>query len=174
MSRAASCCRSKAATTGTSIVPGKSAESLLVQSIRHEDPDLKMPKKADKLPDAAIAKIAEWIDLGAPYAKPLVEGKRLRDKAKVSDEDRQWWSFRPLTNAQPPPVKDEAWCRTPIDRFILAKLEEKKIAPRTWRRRKRKLIRRAFFDLIGLPPTPEQVEKFVNDATPDAYARLIR
>jgi mono/diheme cytochrome c family protein len=112
----------KAGDTGPGIVPGKAAESLLVQSIRHEDKDLKMPKKADKLPDDVIAKIAQWVDLGAPYGKPLVAGKSTRDKSKVSAEDRKFWSFQPLAKPEPPAVKNEAWCRTPVDRFILAKL----------------------------------------------------
>ncbi len=158
--------------TGFGIVPGKSAESLVVKSIRHEDPDLKMPQKADKLPDDAIAKIARWVDLGAPFAKPLVAGKSTRDKSKVSDEDRKFWSFQPLAQPQPPAVKNEAWARTPLDRFILAKLEEKGIAPSPLAE-KRKLIRRAYFDLIGLPPTPEQVERFVQDDAPNAFEKIV-
>jgi len=158
--------------TGFGIVPGRSAESLLVTSIRHTDPDLKMPKKADKLPDAAIAKITQWVDLGAPFAKPLVAGKSTRDKSKVSEEDRKFWSFQPLARPQPPAVKNEAWCRTPIDRFVLAKIEEKGVAP-SGAADKQTLIRRAYFDLIGLPPTPEQVDKFLADTTPDAFAKVV-
>ena len=157
---------------GAAVVPGKAGESLLMKSIRHEDEDLKMPKKADKLPEAAIAKIAAWIDLGAPYGKPLVEGKVVRDRSLVTDQDRQWWSFQPLAKPQPPAVKNEAWCRTPIDRFVLAKLEEKSLAPNAVAE-KRVLIRRAYFDLIGLPPTPEQIDRFLADAAPDAYEGVI-
>jgi mono/diheme cytochrome c family protein len=158
--------------TGLGIVPGKSAESLLVTSIRHTDPDLKMPKKADKLSDEAIAKIARWVDLGAPFARPLVAGKSTRDKSKVSDADRKFWSFQPLANPQPPAVKNEAWCRTPIDHFVLAKIEQKGIAP-SGKAEKQKLIRRAYFDLIGLPPTPEQVEKFAKDEAPNAFEKVV-
>jgi cytochrome c553 len=158
--------------TGPGIVPGKAAESLLVQSIRHEDKDLKMPKKADKLPDAAIAKIAQWVDLGAPYAKPLVAGKSTRDKSKVSAEDRKFWSFQPLARTEPPVVKTEAWPRTPIDRFILTKIEEKGIAPSPVAD-KRTLLRRAYFDLIGLPPTPEQMAKFQADTEPNAFEKIV-
>ncbi len=161
----------KGGESGDAVLPGKSGESLLVKSIRHEDKDLKMPKKADKLADAAIAKIAEWIDLGAPYGKPLVDGKG-RDRSKVTDEDRKWWSFQPLANAQPLAVKNEAWCRSPIDRFVLAKLEEKGIAANAVAE-KRTLIRRAYFDLIGLPPTPEQTDRFLADAAPKAYEKVI-
>jgi cytochrome c553 len=157
---------------GAAVVPGKSAASLLLKSIRHEDPDLKMPQKADKLPDAAIAKIAEWIDLGAPYGKPLIEGKVVRDRSKVTEDDRKWWSFQPLAKPQPPAAKNDAWCRTPIDRFVLAKLEAKGLAPNP-PVEKRTLIRRAYFDLIGLPPTPEQIDRFLADASPGAYEKVI-
>ncbi len=152
---------------GVSIIPGKSAESLLVRSIRHEEEDIKMPKKADKLSDADIAKIAEWIDLGAPYGKPLIEGKVTRDASLVTDADRAWWSFRPLAKVTPPVPE-----RNPIDGFIAAKLQEKGLAPAASADR-RKLIRRAYFDLIGLPPKPEQVETFVSDATPDAWEKVL-
>lgn len=158
--------------SGQEIIPGNSAESLLILSIRHADPDLKMPKKGDKLPEEAIAKIAQWVDLGAPFPKPLIAGHAARDKAKVSDQDRQFWSFQPLVNAEPPAVKDGSWCRTPIDRFILAKLEEKGVVP-SGAADKRKLIRRAYFDLIGLPPTPEQVEHFLNDASAGAFETVV-
>ncbi len=158
--------------SGKGIVPGKSADSLLVTSIRHDDPDLKMPKKADKLSDAAIAKITQWVDLGAPFDKPLVEGKLVRDKSKVSETDRKFWSFQPLAKPLPPVVKNEAWTKTPIDRFILAKIEEKGFVPST-PADPRKLIRRAYFDLIGLPPSPEQVEKFVSDAAPNAFEKVV-
>ncbi len=157
---------------GPAVVPGKAKESFLMKLIRHEE-DPAMPKKADKLPDAAIAKIAEWIDLGAPYAKPLIEGKAVvRDKSKVSEADRQFWSFVPLANPEVPVVKDQAWCRTLIDRFIRAKQEEKGIMPNSLVDR-RKLVRRAYLDLLGLPPTPEQVEGFVHDPAPDAYEKLL-
>ncbi len=162
----------KGGENGAAVVPGKSGESLLMKSIRHEDKDLKMPKKADQLPDSAIAKIAEWIDLGAPYGKPLVEGKVVRDRSKITDEDRKWWSFQPLAKPQPPAVKSGAWCRTTIDRFVLAKLEAKALAPNPLSE-KRTLIRRAYFDLIGLPPTPGQIARFLADTAPGAYEKVI-
>ncbi|HEY3899209.1 MAG TPA: PSD1 and planctomycete cytochrome C domain-containing protein [Chthoniobacter sp.] len=162
----------KGGDTGPAIVPGKSADSLLVQSIRHEDKDLQMPKKEDKLPDDVIAKIVQWVDLGAPYGKSLVAGKSTRDRSKVTDTDRKFWSFQPLASVPPPAVKNEAWCRTPIDHFILAKLEEKGISPAP-PAEKEKLIRRAYFDLIGLPPTPAQVDAFVADTAPNAFEKVV-
>jgi hypothetical protein len=83
-----------------------------------------------------------------------------------------FWSFQPLRRVDAPPVQNGSWCRTPVDRFVMAKLEANGIAPNPIADR-RKLIRRAYFDLIGLPPAPEEVETFVNDPAPDAYERLI-
>jgi mono/diheme cytochrome c family protein len=162
----------KGGDTGPAIVPGKSAESLLVQSIRHEDKDLQMPKKEDKLPEDVIARIAQWVDLGAPYAKALVAGKATRDRSKVTDEDRKFWSFRPLAKPETPVVKNEPWCRTPIDHFILGKIEEKGFLPAPEASRET-LIRRAYLDLIGLPPTPEQVQHFLADPDPNAFEKVI-
>lgn len=161
---------------GNSVVPGKSRESQLVRLITHvKEP--RMPFESGKLPDAAIAKIIEWIDLGAPYDEPLVASK-LKGKSwterVLPASAKKWWAFEPLAKVAPPPVKDASWCRTPLDRFILTKLEEAKIAPNAPATREQ-LIRRAYFDLIGLPPTPEEVEAFVKDtATPQAaWAKVI-
>src|SRR4051794_21590510 len=106
---------------GPNVVPGDSRKSRLMTLIRHED-DPTMPAKAEKLPDAAIAKIAAWIDAGAPYDKPLIErAGAKRNRGVVSEEDRQFWSFRPLTDPAAPAVKDQSsWVRTPVDRFVLA------------------------------------------------------
>jgi hypothetical protein len=132
-----------------------------------------MPKKAAKLPDATIAVIARWIDLGAPYDRPLVEGKAVAPKEKVvTDHDRDFWSFRPLASVNPPGVRDQSWGRTPIDRFILAKLEGRGLRPNPPADR-RALIRRVSFDLTGLPPTPEEVDVFVADPAADAYEKIV-
>jgi cytochrome c553 len=179
---------------GAAIVPGKSTESLLVKSIRHEDPDLKMPKKADKLPDDAIVKIAAWIDLGAPYAKPLIDGKAKKDRSVVTDEDRKWWAFQPLATPAPPEIRNQKsepsgarqtaagspqgeaggpnQIRNPIDAFLIAAQQAKGVAMNPPASR-RVLIRRAYLDVIGLPPTPEQVEAFVNDKSPDAWTKVV-
>lgn len=157
---------------GAAITPGKAQASRLYRLISHaEEPH--MPLKAAKLPDDAIARIAAWIDLGAPYDKPLVEKSRIpRGRPTVSDEDRKFWSFQPLAHAPIPQVKNAAWCRTAIDHFIVARLEEKGLTANPPIER-RKLIRRAYFDLTGLPPTPDEVEAFVNDSAADAYEKLI-
>ena len=141
--------------SGAAVVPGNAPASFLYKVItRREEPF--MPHKREKLSDETIAQIAAWIDAGVPYSRPLlVPGEK---------RERTHWSFLPLRRPTPPRVKNEARVRTPIDRFILASADPAG---------KRRLIRRATFDLIGLPPTPEEIEAFLADESPTAYARLI-
>jgi cytochrome c553 len=149
------------------------ADSHLMSLIRHaEEPH--MPFKKPKLPEAAIRQIGQWIDLGAPYDKPLIEKKGTAAPAEmvVTDADREFWSFQPLRLTKPGPVKNNAWCRTPADRFVLARQEELGLHPNESASR-RVLIRRAYFDLLGLPPTPEQVDAFVDDPDSEAWPKLI-
>src|SRR5262245_36950633 len=116
---------------GPAVVAGKSADSNVVRFVSHKEKPF-MPAEADKLPAEQITAIGRWIDLGAPYDKPLVENPRDPDSwvnAVVPDKAREYWAFRPLANPTPPPVKDEKWVRNPIDRFVLAKLEEKSLSP---------------------------------------------
>ena len=155
-------------------IEGGAKESFLYALIAHEE-EPHMPYKAEKLPDEAIERIARWIDLGAPYDRPLVDragAVRPAQAPAVTDEDRNFWAFRPLATVGPPSVRDPAWGRTPIDRFILAGLEPRGLKPNPPVDR-RALIRRVCFDLVGLPPTPEEVDAFVNDPAPDAYERLV-
>jgi len=159
---------------GPSVVVGKSADSNVVRFISHKEKPF-MPDGADKLPAEQIDAIARWIDLGAPYDRPLVDNPRDPDAwtAKVvPDSAREFWSFQPLASVQPPAVKHEFWLRNPIDRFVLTKLEEKGLTPNGPAER-RVLMRRAYFDLIGLPPPAEEVEKFVADSDPQAYEMLL-
>jgi mono/diheme cytochrome c family protein len=162
----------KGGAEGVAVVAGNAKASKLVKLLRHEEEPY-MPSKKPRLPNDAIAAIAKWIDLGAPYDKPLVAGaKEAKDRSLVTDKDRQFWSFQPLAKVEPPKVKNKSWARTAIDRFILAKLDEKKIQPNPPADR-RVLVRRAYFDLIGLPPATEEIEAFLNDKSPDAYKHLI-
>ena len=161
----------KGGADGVDVVPGKSKESRLIRLLSHSEEPY-MPSKAPKLSDEKIARIAAWIDAGAPYDKPLIAKAEKKTRDKVTDEDRKFWSFQPLQKPKVPQVKNASWCRNDLDRFVLAKLEEKKLKPNPAIER-RKLIRRVYFDLIGLPPSPEEVDAFVNDKAPDAYAKLI-
>jgi hypothetical protein len=160
---------------GPAIVPGKSKDSLLLKLVRHQKEPF-MPKSGIKLPDEAIAQLAEWIDLGAPYDNPLVATKAKRrswTEKVLEPEAKQWWSFQPLKTVAPPSVKNGSWGKSAIDNFVLAKIEAAGIAPNP-QASKHVLIRRAYFDLLGLPPPPEEVDAFVNDTSPDAWPRLIQ
>ena len=154
--------------SGPALVPGRAKESLIVKAMRHEG-DLQMPPRSKKLHDDIIADFVRWIDMGA--ADPRA-GKVVPAKTIDFDKARMFWSFQPLVQATPPAVKNQDWIRTPVDRFILAKLEANNLMPNGQASRER-LIRRAFFDLHGLPPTPADVEAFVNDTSPNAYEKLI-
>jgi len=161
----------KGGETGPAVVPFQAKQSLLHKLITHAD-EPAMPDKAPKLADADIAKITSWIDQGAPYSQPLVApGKGVKKNSVVTAEDKQWWAFLPLANVTPPVVSDAA-VRTDVDRFIAAKAASKKLtlAPPA---DKAKLIRRAYLDLLGLPPTPAEVTAFVQDESPDAWPKLI-
>ncbi len=153
---------------GPAVLPGDSGNSRLYRMVAHsEKPG--MPAKAPRLPDEAIGKIADWIDAGAPYDRPLVDpSKPSTAHAVVTDADRRFWSFRPLDRTAIPAGPGLA----PIDGFLRAKLDAKGIAPNPPADR-RSLIRRAAFDLTGLPPAPEAVEAFVADLTPDAFERVV-
>lgn len=159
---------------GPAVVPGKSKESLLVRLISHAA-EPHMPKNRDPLEPEAIAHIKQWIDHGAPYDDPLVAAKVKKPgwtQRVVRAEARQFWSFQPLGTHEPPKVKNVEWTKTPVDRFILAKLEKAGVAPSS-QASKQHLVRRAYYDLIGLPPPPEEVDAFLKDKNPDAYAKLI-
>jgi Protein of unknown function (DUF1549)/Protein of unknown function (DUF1553)/Planctomycete cytochrome C len=163
----------KGGDSGPAVVPGKSKESRLLRLVGHLD-DPHMPPKDPKLPAEQVDMLATWIDLGAPYDKPLIDKTIVATKKPlvVTEEDRRFWSFQPLHRPAAPVVKNERWVRTPLDRFVLAKLEEKGLTPSPVAD-KRKLLRRVYFDLIGLPPTPEEVEAFVKDESPQAYEQVI-
>jgi mono/diheme cytochrome c family protein len=155
-------------------VAATAAESYLVELIEHRS-EPAMPFKRPRLADESIALIRQWIDLGAPYDRPLVEGTGEATAAAelvVTDEDRQFWSFRPLARVAPPGLADDHWSRTPVDRFLLARQREVGLTPNGAAER-RVLIRRAYFDLLGLPPSPEEVEAFVHDPDPAAWERLV-
>jgi mono/diheme cytochrome c family protein len=160
-------------TSGKAIVPGKAAESRLYRLIRHAEEPY-MPQDAPKLSDAEIAYIAEWIDRGAPYDESLLASQRPAPnwtERTVDAKARRFWAFQPLKHHNVPRLADKLG-ETPIDAFIEDALAKKKIGlnPQIDRR---KLIRRVSFDLLGLPPTPAEVDAFVNDPSPLAYEALL-
>ncbi len=154
--------------SGPAIVPGKPEGSLLIAAIRHADEDLKMPPKGEKLSDVEINDFETWVKMGAPdprkadALKETTWGKSMRDH----------WAFQPIKQPPVPEVKNKNWARTPIDSFIVQKLEQSGMKPSA-PAEKRTLIRRATFDLHGLPPTQAEVNKFLADSSPDAFSKVV-
>ena len=156
--------------SGPALISGKPADSLLIKALRHVTEDLAMPPK-EKLADAVIADFEKWITQGAP--DPRTGPRPASAKHEINlDAGRQWWSFKPLQPVAIPTIKNTAAARNSIDHFILARQEAAGVTPSSPARRET-LIRRASFDLTGLPPTPEAVAAFVNDKSPKAFELLI-
>ncbi|MEZ6088893.1 MAG: PSD1 and planctomycete cytochrome C domain-containing protein [Pirellulaceae bacterium] len=146
------------------VEPGSSSSSGLIDLITPQGGEAMMPKDAAPLSERELASIAKWIDEGARWP----EGFELAE-AHVDDFD--WWSYQPLQQPMVPTI-DDPWAKSPIDCFILEKLRENNLRP-SQEADRRTLIRRVTYDLIGLPPTPEEVSRFVNDPDPQAYANLV-
>jgi hypothetical protein len=156
----------KGGSDGAVIVPGQPEKSLLIQAIRYQG-DTKMPP--DKpLPAADVATLSSWVKLGAPWPDDTVATSSSSGKS----DPKHHWAFLPVHPTPPPAVKQSDWVQSPIDGFVLTKLEAKGIPPAAPADR-RTLIRRANFDLIGLPPTPAEVEAFVHDTSPEAFAKVV-
>jgi hypothetical protein len=159
---------------GPVIVPGKPEESRLITAIRYKDNELRMPPNS-KLSKKMLADFEKWIAMGAhdPRDEPLEAiHETTGPQSKSLEEGRRFWAFKPLMNPAPPDVQHKSWTSAPLDRFIISKLEEKGLNP-AGPADKPTLLRRAYFDLIGLPPTPEQIDAFLADDSPEAYPRLI-
>jgi hypothetical protein len=159
----------KGSDTGPVVVPGNPAKSSLIKSIRHEI-DNKMPEKAPKLSAEQIAALTEWVEVGVPW--PENDKTSPPSNAEIA---RAHWSFQPVRKPATPAVKDAArWAKNDIDRFVLAKLEAEGLTPSPIASRYT-LIRRATFDLTGLPPTSAEVAAFENDPVPthDAFAKVV-
>lgn len=143
--------------SGRAVVPKSLDDSLIMEALRHEG--LEMPPDK-KLSDQIVADFEKWISMGAPDPR---EGKSIAVRRKIDFEQaRTFWSFQPIQDPKVPTVKSD-WSRTDVDRFVLAKLEAKGLQP-VGQASPRTLVRRIYFDLIGLPPTPEQIKSFLNVA----------
>lgn len=154
--------------TGPAFVAGNAAESLLLRAVRHQD-GLEMPPDKS-LPERDIAFLEAWITAGAPWPEHAVE---IRPTAsEISDTDRAWWAFQPLAEPEVPALEGDTWPRNAIDHFVRQRQREVDIEPAP-EAEKAVLIRRLYFDLVGMPPTPDQVDRFVKDASPDAWERLV-
>lgn len=151
---------------GPAIVPGQPEKSRLLTAL-HYTGELKMPPNG-KLPEQTIADVTTWIKMGAPW--PGNNGKV--EVTKEKKDGSLHWAFQPVQNPNIPQVKTKAWASSPVDHFILAKLEEKGMSPSPEADR-RTLLRRAYIDLIGIPPTAKQVEDFAKDRSADAFAKVV-
>ena len=165
----------KGGSRGAAIKPGDADESLLYRFVAGEEKP-RMPM-GEELSEYQIGLLKQWIDKGAIWEDKETEGQGDKEKTyaasrPITDEERNYWAFRKPSRPQIPKVKNQSWVRTPIDAFILAKLEEKGLQPSP-RADKRTLIRRVTFDLTGLPPTPEEINAFLADKSPDAYRKVV-
>jgi mono/diheme cytochrome c family protein len=157
----------KGGETGPAILPGDPEKSLLIKAVRHTDPDLQMPPKGQKLSDDQIADLVSWVKMGAPDPRVATAAQK-----NWADSGKKHWAWQPLRKPAVPEATDSSWAKTPVDNFVLAKLGEKELKPNPIAD-KRTLIRRATFDLIGLPPTPQEVADFLNDDSAEAFAKVV-
>ncbi|WP_020470900.1 PSD1 and planctomycete cytochrome C domain-containing protein [Zavarzinella formosa] len=159
----------KGGDTGPSAVVGDPGKSLLIQAVHYKDTDMQMPPKG-KLGEREVANLEQWVRRGLAFPASASTAKPAR---KIDIEaGRKFWSFQPLRSPEVPKIQAGAWPKQRIDSFILAELEKRSIKPGE-PAPKRVLLRRAKFDLLGLPPTPEEVEAFEKDSSPIAFAKVI-
>jgi hypothetical protein len=161
----------KGGDNGAVLVPGKPDKSRLIDAVGYKNTDLQMPPKG-KLPETAVADLTRWVRMGAPWPRGDTTTVTKTNGIDVAGRKSKHWAWRPVRAVEPPAVKDRDWGRDPVDAFLLAKLEEKGLKPapaadrRTW-------LRRVTFDLIGLPPTPAEIDAFVKDDSPRAYEKVV-
>ena len=160
----------KGGSRGAAVVPGEPESSPLIRAVSYQGPDLAMPPSG-KLAPEQIADLVAWVKMGAPDPRgdaPPPASVQVLDLAK----GRQFWSLRPVEDYLLPPVKNKAWPKSPIDRFLLARLEAKGLSPAP-PADKATLLRRVTFDLIGLPPTRREIEDFLADRSPQAFGKVV-
>ena len=160
--------------SGAAMVPGDAERSLIIQAIRYKDAATAMPPKR-KLSDVEIGDLTKWVAMGAPWPSLLPKGEEgLVTKAPYDWEKlrREHWSFRPVILAKPPQVEDGGWAKTEFDRLVFAGLAGVGLKPNP-QADSRILIRRAYLDLIGLPPTAAQVKEFLSDTRPEAFSEVV-
>ena len=163
----------KGGETGPVVVPGKPEASLLIRAVVYLDNELEMPPNK-KLPDKVIADLQEWIRIGAPWPE-----EKPTQNAAQAGKSQDWnklrlesWAFRPVNKPTPPGTKHQELVNNPIDQFVLARIEKQGLEP-LGRSSKRSLLRRVYLDLIGLPPTPEEMKAFLDDQRENALGQVI-
>ncbi len=156
----------KGGDSGPIVVTGDLDNSLLIKAVRYKDEDMRMPPDGKRLTEAQVAELETWVKMGSPLPQVDVAEDKIKARARTH------WAFQPVKQPAIPTVKNQGWVRSPVDAFILAKLEAAGMDP-SRPTDKRTLIRRANYDLIGLPPTPQEVAAFVADESPDAFATVV-
>jgi mono/diheme cytochrome c family protein len=159
----------KGGDTGPALVPGDPEKSLLIKAVRYADENLQMPPKNKKLSAEQVADLETWVKMGAPDPRTNAPAAIA---ITVPESAKKHWAYQPVRSPAPPAVKNPKWIQSPIDNFVLARQEAKGIKPSS-RADKRMLIRRATYDLIGLPPTAEEVDAFAADDSPDAFGKIV-
>ncbi len=163
----------KGGDTGPALVPGDAEKSLLIKAVHYTDADLQMPPKGKKLSDRQITDLTQWVKAGAPWPETEKAAVRpSRPSHEITDKEKNWWAFQLIRRPALPIGNRQSTIGNPIDTLVQAELQAKGLKPNPAATR-RELIRRAYFDLIGLPPTPEQIAAFEKDKSPDAWPRLI-
>ncbi len=151
----------KGGDTGPAMVPGDATKSRLLRAVRHEEPYLTMPPKKPKLPAVAIADLAKWVQDGAVFPASATSVAPVKEH----------WAFQPVRKPEVPPIRNpNTATHNPIDAFLLAKLPTQHLAPSA---DKRTLLRRASYDLTGLPPSAQEVDAFEHDKSPEAFAKVV-
>ncbi|WP_020468047.1 DUF1553 domain-containing protein [Zavarzinella formosa] len=158
--------------TGAAVVPGNPAKSLLLTRTSTGDAKRRMPVQGEHLSEEQLADLKTWIADGAVWPKPKIPASLGKGKPEYDQLKKDHWAWQPLKQPAVPAVKDSAWAKDDLDRFVLAKLEEKKLPP-VADADKTTLIRRITFDLTGLPPAPAEIDAFVKDGSPDAFTKVV-
>jgi hypothetical protein len=158
--------------SGPGIVPGKPAESAILKRVTQKDEKRRMPLQGQHLNEAQVADLTKWIADGAVWPTVKVPASLTRARPEYQDLRQEHWAWQPLKGPKVPAGADQAWPKDDIDRFVLARLEAAKLKP-VADADKLNLIRRITLDLTGLPPTPEAIDRFLNDNSPEAFARVV-
>ncbi|GAB4457676.1 MAG: PSD1 and planctomycete cytochrome C domain-containing protein [Armatimonadaceae bacterium] len=159
----------KGGVSGPAVVVGKPKKSLLIKAVHYEG--RQMPPQG-KLPKAQLDILTEWVAMGAPWGKETQAADTHHGPPPVNDKTKKFWSFQPVQRPAMPKVKWQDWVRNPIDAFVLAKLEKNGLKPSPTASRAA-LMRRAYYDVTGLPPSPEEVQAFLADKSPDAWEKVV-
>lgn len=158
--------------SGAALVAGKAEQSLLLRAVRQSDATVKAMPPTGKLSEAEISLLRDWIDKGAVMLETRPSQAPSGKTYLISPEQRNFWSFQPVVKPKLPEVRQKQWAKTDIDRFVLAKLEERSLGLARPADR-RTLLRRVTYSLTGLPPTREEVQAFEADRSPQAWEKVV-